>query len=243
VYVDYPEGSLWVSQCDGSDRRELVRPPMLVTLPRISPDGRQVAFMGRMPGEFWKIHLISISGGRPELLLPGSGPESDPNWSPDGSQLVYAPLPWEATPGETGIQIVDLKTHSVRRLPGSECFYSPRWSPDGRYISAICQFTSGLALYDLEQEEWSVFDAFPAGFPAWSRDGSSIYLFHAFSRERGIYRVDVATGKISKVASLIGIDVAGMLGPFGLSLDPNDAPVILSDESSQEIYSLNLELP
>ncbi len=243
VYLDYPDGTLWIARQDGSERRKLAEGPMRISLPRISPDNSQVAFMGRMPGEPWKIYLVPASGGRPERLLPEGGAESDPNWSPGGDRLVYAPLPWEAAPGETGVRIVDMKTRSVEMLPDAEYYYSPRWSPDGRFIAALCQFNSNLALYDVEQQSWRTFKNFPVGFPAWSRDSRSIYLFHAYTKNRGIYRADVATGEIAKVASLIGIDVAGGRGRYGLSLDPHDAPVILSDESSHEIYALDLNLP
>jgi hypothetical protein len=48
---------------------------------------------------------------------------------------------------------------------------------------------------------------------------------------------------LEKTASLQNIDIAGALGPFGLSMTPNNDPVILRDISIQEIYALDLDLP
>ena len=44
TYVSYPEGSLWRSKADGSERLQLTFPPMQVILPRWSPDQKQIVF-------------------------------------------------------------------------------------------------------------------------------------------------------------------------------------------------------
>lgn len=44
AYVSYPEGTLWRSRIDGSERLQLTVAPMEVTVPRWSPDGSQIAF-------------------------------------------------------------------------------------------------------------------------------------------------------------------------------------------------------
>ncbi len=243
TYVSFPDNHLWVADADGSGRRQLTEAPMRIYLPRLSPNGQRIAFMGRMPGSRWKIHIIPVDGGAPEEVLPGLGPEADPNWSPDGQRLVFAPLPWETEPENWGVRILDLTTGTVKSLPEGEPYYSPRWSPDGRHIAAIRQDNSQLSLFDLETEEWSLLTEFQGGFPSWSRDAKHLYMFHAFTEERGIYRVRLADRRLEKVASLKNIDVAGTLGPFGLSMAANDDPVILRDRSVQEIYALDIELP
>src|SRR4029077_9638098 len=50
TYISYPDGTLWRSKIDGSDRLQLTFPPLQVTLPRWSPDGRQIAFLAQLPG-------------------------------------------------------------------------------------------------------------------------------------------------------------------------------------------------
>src|SRR5262249_25982134 len=55
VYVTYPEGSLWRCKVDGSQRLQLTYPPMRASLPRWSPDGKQIVFTAGGAGKPWKI--------------------------------------------------------------------------------------------------------------------------------------------------------------------------------------------
>jgi len=69
AYASFPEGILWKSKIDGSQRTQLTFSPMEVNAPRWSRDGRRIAFMGRQPDEAWKIFASSSSGGtNPDLL-------------------------------------------------------------------------------------------------------------------------------------------------------------------------------
>ncbi len=88
AYVTHPQGNLWRSRLDGSDRRQLTFSPMgPILAPRWSPDGRFLAFMEW--GEQRKIYLVSADGGARMLLLSGDFRPADPSWSPDSKFLVY----------------------------------------------------------------------------------------------------------------------------------------------------------
>jgi Tol biopolymer transport system component len=135
AYVTHPQGNLWRSRLDGSERRQLTFPPMgPVLVPRWSPDGRYLAFMEW--GAQRKIYLVSAHGGAAMLLLSGDLQPSDPSWSPDGKYLAYAgqALVMSTNPkeGRSEIRILDLSTKQSKALPGSQGMFSPRWSPDGQ---------------------------------------------------------------------------------------------------------------
>ena len=49
AYVSYPEGILWRSKLDGSEKVQLSSPPLWAALPRWSPDGKQIAFLMTHP--------------------------------------------------------------------------------------------------------------------------------------------------------------------------------------------------
>lgn len=63
VYVSYPEGALWRSRVDGSDRLQLTSPPVFAAVPRWSPDSTQIAFVDMQVGRPWKAFLVSPQGG------------------------------------------------------------------------------------------------------------------------------------------------------------------------------------
>src|SRR4051794_33249520 len=44
AYTSFPDGDLWRSRINGSEKRQLTFRPLRVFSPRWSPDGRQIAF-------------------------------------------------------------------------------------------------------------------------------------------------------------------------------------------------------
>jgi Tol biopolymer transport system component/predicted Ser/Thr protein kinase len=240
TYTSYPEGSLWRSKADGSDRLRLTFPPVQAFLPRWSPDQKQIVFMAALPGKPLKNYLVSADGGTPKPLLPEEqNGEFDPTWSPDGTSLVFWSTPRAGNWSSGTINILDLRTHRVSVVPGSEELWSPRWSPDGRYIA-----TGGwnLMLFDFKTQKWAELAGIPVAYPNWSRDGNYIH-FHSFGSDTALYRVRVSDHKLEKIVSLKGIRLT--IGTFGTwcGLAPDDSPLILRDVGSQEIYALDLQLP
>src|SRR5947209_17976704 len=53
TYADIPDGTLWRSRVDGSERLQLTYPPVSSTLPRWSPDGKQIVLCTTQPGKPW----------------------------------------------------------------------------------------------------------------------------------------------------------------------------------------------
>ena len=69
TYVTVPEGTLWRSRVDGTDRLQLTYAPLYCAIPRWAPDGKQIAFDAAQYGKPWKIFLVSTQGGAPQELL------------------------------------------------------------------------------------------------------------------------------------------------------------------------------
>jgi Tol biopolymer transport system component len=234
AYASYPQGSLWRSKADGSERLQLTFPPMRASLPRWSPDQKQIVFSATLNGRQTKNYLVSANGGIPEALFPGERDEGDPNWSPDGTSLVFGA--WGT------INILDLRTHKVSVVPGLEKLFSPHWSPDGRYIAAQSSDSQKLMLFDLKTQKWAELARITTAYPNWSRDGKYVY-FHSFGSDIAIYRVRISDHKLEKVVSLKEMRVT--IGDFGTwcGLAPDDSPLVLRDVGSQEIYAFDLQLP
>jgi eukaryotic-like serine/threonine-protein kinase len=236
TYVTYPEGNLWRSKAEGSERLQLTFPPMQAFLPRWSPDQKQIVFTGSLPGKPARNYIVSANGSNPQAARSEEQTtnELDPSWSADGASIAY----WS---NET-INILDLRTHKVSVVPGSEGFFSPHWSPDGRYIVAMSGHARKLALFDFKTQKWVELTIVNAAFPNWSGDGSYVY-FHSFGSDPALYRVRISDHKLEKIVSLKGLRLT--IGAWGTwcGLAPDDSPTILRDVGSQEIYALDLQLP
>jgi eukaryotic-like serine/threonine-protein kinase len=238
AYVLYPEGTLWRSKADGSDRLQLSFPPLYAMVPRWSPDGKQIVFFDYQSGKPSRVYIVSADGGTPQELMPGfPQSQADPTWSPDGNSVAFGGV----IGALDGIHIFDLKTRQVATLPGSDKLYSPRWSPDGRYMVGMPTDSLGIRLFDFETQKWAVLSKTAAGYPAWSQDGKYVYFLQQ-QPDVGVFRVGIRDRKLEQVASLKGFQVTGYFGLW-LGLAPDDSPLLLKDTGSQEIVALDWQAP
>jgi serine/threonine protein kinase/Tol biopolymer transport system component len=240
AYVTFPEGALWRSRLDGSQRMQLSFAPLYASMPRWSPDGKRIAFFSTTLGKPAKIYMVSSEIGGPEELLPGDEhPEADPYWSPDGRALVFGGTYASAA---IGIRILDLKTHRVTVVPGSEQLFSPRWSPDGKFIVAIRSNSQSLMLFDRAKQKWSeVFQERNVSFPSWSKDGTYLY-FLSWPEDPAVFRMRLSDSRVERVADLKDFQPTGYWDDW-MGLDPNDSPLLLRDTGLQDIYALDAEAP
>ena len=241
AYVSYPEGTLWRSRVDGSDRLQLTNPPVFAALPRWSPDGTQIAFMDIQRGRPWKILLISAQGGAAQEMLTENLPESDPGWSPDGKQMVFGRWSEEIST----IQLLDLNSKQVSIIPGSQGLYSPRWSPDGRYLAALTTVQTKIVIFDFKRQTWSDWvSGHRFAYPTWSRDGKYLYFETWETDTPGYYRVQIGQTRPELVVDLKDLHQfrTGSLGVWS-GITPEGSPLFVRDTSTDEIYALDLELP
>jgi len=241
AYNDASDGTLWRSKVDGTQKLQLVFPPMLAYLPRWSPNGKQIAFFGHPPGEPWQIYVVPAEGGTPELLYRSTTNAADPNWSPDGKSLAFG----ENSLNNQGsaVYILDLKTRQASKLPGSDGLYSPRWSPDGRYLAAIPLDSLKLMLFDFTTQKWTELANLFVAYPTWSRDSHYLYFDGILDNQESYFRAQVSSGKLERIFSLKGFQAAG--GAFGnwSGLAPDETPLVVRDASIQEIYALDWDRP
>jgi Tol biopolymer transport system component len=244
TYVSYPEHTLWRSKLDGSQRSQLTYPPLQAHLPRSSPDGKQIAFMASEPGQPWKLYVVSSLGGTVQPLTSEKVNESDLTWMPDGKSLVYGHMPWlqYANSSESGIEILDMGTRQVSTIPGSQGLFSPRVSPDGRYLAALTADSKKLMLYEFATREWSQLAQATFAYDNWSHDSRYIYL-EDYSQGDDIVRVSVKGGPLQRLQSVKDVPRSSDPWASWLGLSPDDAPLLMRDESTQEIYALDLQLP
>lgn len=93
-------------------------------------------------------------------------------------------------------------------------------------------------LFDLHTQQWTTLSAgqYPR-FPVWSRDSRSIEF--VLYQNHGVYRVALADRHVERIADLKDFRHAGWYGLW-FGLDSNDAPVLLRELGSNEIYQLSI---
>jgi DNA-binding winged helix-turn-helix (wHTH) protein/Tol biopolymer transport system component len=247
AYVTFPDGILWRANRDGSGLLQLTKPPFYPRDVRWSPDDSEIVFTDNSQNGVDAIYVVPSQGGTPERFIPEeSGPHADLTWSPDGKKVVYSTIPWLSignySPAKIEVRILELATRRTITLPHrQEGFNSPRWSPDGRYIAGLPFKTDNLSIFDLKTQRWK--DPLRKGlngFPSWSKDGRFIYFLRA-TDDRGIFRIPISGGDEERIVDLKEFRNMGWYAKGWLGLDPTDAPLLLRDTGTDEIYAFTLE--
>ena len=204
---------IYVMNADGSGLREIADDPALDYGPAWSPDGSKIAFVSNRDASVdatyansYDIYVTNADGtGEPIRITNQPGNESDLNWSPDGSKLLYvstADTPAFPNPGgDTEIYAMNPDgTGVVSRLTDNTAYDStPDWSPDGKEIVFDSNRDGKRAIYKMnadgsgqakvEYQLPCVYDPDPDGggcvghsAPVWSPDGTKIaFLVNIYS--------------------------------------------------------------
>lgn len=107
----------------------------------ISPDGKEIAFCYK--GDIYK---VSSGGGEAVRLTTQDSYESNPVWSPDGSQIAFASDRF----GNFDVFVMSAKGGSARRLTYHSASEIPSsFTPDGKYVlfSASIQDPASSAMF------------------------------------------------------------------------------------------------
>ncbi|HEX8895401.1 MAG TPA: protein kinase [Terriglobales bacterium] len=239
AYVTFPEGILWRSKLDGSERLQLTYLPARPYNPRWSPDGKTILFYQPTSGSETKVFTVSTDGGSPRLLLPDDPlSQTDPNWSPDGNKVVLGASSGNPT---ASIRILDIATRQTSDVPGSKGLFSPRWSPDGKYLAALNWDLTRLLLFDFQTQKWTELSKSSPGWPTFSKDGQYIYAADT-SGNGAVIRVRLSDHAVEKVVDLKNFVTTGAYRSW-FSLAPDGSPISLRDAGTTDVYSLDWEEP
>ena len=117
-------------ELESGQLRQLTRHPEPDWYPRLSPDGREVAFYSVRSGnrDVW---VLGMDGGGELQLTSYPGIDCCPSWSPDGSRLVYASSrptrEFYEVPRQGGEPRFIHRTNKLASVA--------EWAPDGKWLA------------------------------------------------------------------------------------------------------------
>lgn len=172
------------------------------TYPAWSPDGQRMVFV-RHEGKYgdWTdtVYILDLGTGDITEVFTESAERIGLDglaWSPDGGQLAFslgtAPLT-QYVLNETNIYVLDLEEDELLQLTSGGRNDHPSWSPDGRLIAYMTGPTYSVETLVIARADGTCpikpLEVYGLNWTAWSPDGTQI----AFTWERGIYVMDIAT--------------------------------------------------
>jgi len=207
---------IYVMNADGSGLREIADDPALDNGPAWSPDGSKIAFVSNRDAPVdatyansYDVYVTNADGtGKPRRITNQPGNESDLNWSPDGSKLLYVST--AATPafpnpgGDAEIYVMNPDGTGMSRLTDNTAYDStPDWSPDGKQIAFSSDRDGKSAIYKMnadgsvqtkidyqapciDPQDPDMPRCIGDGYPVWSPDGTKIAFLRTI-RDFGQY--------------------------------------------------------
>jgi Tol biopolymer transport system component len=191
---------VYLTNADGTGKRNLTRNRASDGVPSWSPDGRLIAFYRWDAPGSGDLYVMNADGSGQRLLAPNVWGYSA-SWSPDGRKIAFERA--------LDIYVMNADGSGERNLTRTAQYESaPAWSPDGRRIAFVRESSLDTDIYVMnadgsDQRRLTRNSGSDTG-PAWSPDGrkvgfasdrhgASVYVMNADgSRQR---RLPVNIGK------------------------------------------------
>jgi dipeptidyl aminopeptidase/acylaminoacyl peptidase len=208
-----PDGKkllLVVKDQDFSDTAKTkIRTPYVIDRYRFKQD-----YAGYLDRRATHLYLFDIASKKLDTLTTGRFDETQPAFSPDGSQIAFVSNRTEDPDrnANADIYVMDAKPGAaMRRLtswPGTDSF--PEWSPDGSRIAYLQSSSSEnftmygenyLAVISKDGGTPSLLSKpvdRPVGNQRWTADGRTIFAIMRDDRQTPVVSFDAATGRMTR---------------------------------------------
>ena len=219
-----------------------------------SPDNQKFAFIAQAEGNH-EVAILDVGSGNIErrVRVPGIGAISNIAWSPDGQTIAFS----GQRGGVADLYLINIAAGTVRQLTNDRYGdIQPTWSPDGKTIAfssdrgATTNFETmtfsdlQLATIDVASGQIHVYSPFAHGKhlnPQYSPDGRSLFFISDQDGFCDIYRLETASGALSRVTRLsTGVSGITATSP-ALTVAPSSGRMLFSvfEDQGYAVYALD----
>lgn len=213
-------GDLYTTTLDGGTARKLTSHIGYEMFPRISPDGKYIAFTGQYDGNT-EVFVIPSTGGEPRRLTYTAtlgrddlGDRMGPNnivigWTPDSKHILFRTRQYTFNDFTGQLMTVPVEGGEATEVPLKNGGFAS-YSPDGKKLAynyifrefrTWKRYQGGMAddirIFDFntKQSEKITDDIRQDIIPMWSADGTKIYYISDRDHVMNLYAYDIAQKK------------------------------------------------
>lgn len=245
-------GDIWSVDSNGGDAKRLTSHMGMELFPKISPDGKWIAFSGEYSGSR-QVYVMPAEGGTPKqltyynsvgLMPPRGGFDNVVlDWTPDSKHILVRMnrTPFGERNGKYYKVPVDGGMEVELQIPeGGFGVFSPDakkmcFAPISREFRTWKRYKGGRAadlwIYDLENDQSERITKFVGSdqIPSWYKD--AIYFASDRDLKLNIYKYDIASKELTQMTHHKNFDVMWPSGENGQ----------LVYENGGQLFKLNLE--
>lgn len=201
-------GDLWIAASTGGRTRRLTSHPGREQMPKFSPDGKRIAFIGDR-GLGNQAYVVPAAGGEPTALTAHTEGYTLEGWYPDGEHLLVGGRRDHYWRRPDRLFKIRADRPSGEQLVFDDYGTEGAVSPDGKRVLFVREGVSWprkgyvgsqdaqIWLYDAGSQKYAQLLAAPGGcrWPMWKPDGTGFYYVASPAGAANLYDYDLASKK------------------------------------------------
>jgi tricorn protease len=247
-------GDLWTVERSGGTARRVTTHAGDELMPKLSPDGKWIAFTGEYDGNP-DVYVIPAGGGEPHRLTFYPSFDMVLGWTPDGAKILFRSNRGIDLPFSSRFFLVSPEGGMPEVLPiprGSLGSFSAdskqiAYNESSRELRTWKRYrggwTSHIGIFDLEAVTYKELPKVDANemFPMWHGDG--IYFVSDRDGIMNIFRYDLGTEETRKLTDFTEYDVKWpSLGPDAIIFE-NGGELHLLDLAGETVSQVQATVP